>query len=86
LTLPASISERASGIEQGTISTPPETRILQPGRRAVRRHPRHGARIEPLVLEQAREREVPDAALPGAEALNLPGFAFTAASRSFTDL
>src|SRR2546428_9010595 len=35
LTLPASISERASGSEQGTISTPPATRSCRPGARPL---------------------------------------------------
>ena len=65
-TLPASISERASGSEHGTNSTPPATRSCSPGAAPLRRHPRHGRRVDLRVAQHARERQVPDATLAGA--------------------
>jgi hypothetical protein len=85
-TLPASMSERASGIEHGDDLHAAGHEVLQPGAAPLDGHPRHGSRIEALVLEQPASARCQMPPCPVPEALNLPGFAFTAASRSFTDL
>ena len=71
LTLPASISERASGIEQGTMSTPPATRSCSPGAAPFEGTHGSGGRVDLQVLQHAGERQVPDAALAGARGLEL---------------
>src|SRR5205814_4322322 len=65
-TLPASIKPRASGIEHGTISTPPATRSCNPGAAPFDGTPRHCLRIDLQIAQQSRQRELPNPALPGA--------------------
>jgi hypothetical protein len=73
--LPASISERASGIDTGAMSTQPATRSCSAGRPgAVGRHPGQRRRVDLEVGEKARDGEMPDcrpASVP--DALYLPG-------------
>ena len=52
-TLPASISERASGSEHGRDLDAAGDEVLQARRGAVRRHPGHGRRIDLQVLQHA---------------------------------
>ena len=70
-TLPASMSDRASGSEHRRDLHAAGDEILQSWRGAVRRYPRHGRRIHFEILQHAGQRQMPDAALPGAGRLHL---------------
>ena len=75
-TLPASISERASGSEQGTISHAAGDEVLQARRGAVRRHPRHASPDRPsgpAACRRCARCQMPPCPVP--DALSLPGFA-----------
>ena len=86
LTLPASISERASGSDTGAISMPPATMSCKPG--AAPLLGTHGTEAGSIL----RSRNMPASArcqmppCPVPDALNLPGLALMAASRSFSVL
>src|SRR5438105_9135503 len=84
-TLPASISERASGIEHGTMSTPPATRSCKPG--AAPLDGTHGAAAGSIFRSCSNPAiarcQIPPWPVP--EALYLPGLAFTASTTSLTD-
>src|SRR5438445_11775885 len=86
LTLPASISERASGSEQGTISTPPATRSCRPG--AAPLDGTHGtlagSTFRSCSMPATARCQIPPWPVP--DALNLPGLAFIAATSSLTFL
>src|SRR5688572_1775238 len=81
-TLPASISERASGSEHGTNSTPPATRSCSPG--AAPLDGTHGTDAGSTLAscsQPASARcQMPPCPVP--DALNLPGLALMAASTS----
>ena len=70
-TRPASISDRASGTEQGTMSTPPATRSCRPGAAPWLGTHGDGAGVDARLLQHAGERQMPDAALAGAGRLEL---------------
>src|SRR2546430_10510452 len=86
LTLPASINERASGSEQGAISTPPATRSCNPG--AAPLDGIHGAADGSTFISCSMPAiarcQMPPCPVP--EALNLPGLALMAATSSLTFL
>ena len=86
LTLPASISERASGSEHGAISTPPATMSCRPG--AAPLLGTQGTAAGSIFWSRSRPAmarcQMPPCPVP--EALNLPGLALIAASRSCTVL
>src|SRR4051812_14686590 len=86
LTLPASINERASGNEHGTTSTPPATRSCSPG--AAPFDGTHGAAagstLRSFSMPAIARCQMPPWPVP--DALNLPGFALIAATRSFAVL
>jgi hypothetical protein len=81
-TLPASISERASGSEHGTNSTPPATRSCRPG--AAPLDGTHGTVAGSTLASRSQPAsarcQMPPCPVP--EALNLPGLALMAASAS----
>src|SRR6185437_2302387 len=85
-TLPASISERASGIEHGTICTPPAIRSCNPG--AAPLDGTHGTAFGSILRLDSRPAmascQMPPCPVP--DAFNLPGLALIAASTSLTDL
>ena len=85
-TLPASMSERASGNEQGTNSTPPATRSCRPGAAPLEgtQGTLAGSTLASLSQPASARCQMPPCPVP--EALNLPGLAFTAVSTSAIDL
>src|SRR2546425_2957237 len=81
-TLPASIIERASGIEQGTTSTPPATRSCSPG--AAPFEGTHGSAVgsTPWSLSSPAIARCQMPPCPVPEAFIFPGVALIAAIRS----
>jgi len=84
--LPESIMARASGIEQGTTSTPPATMSCMPGAAPLDgTHGRAFGSMPCCFSRPAMARcQMPPCPVP--EAFIFPGFALMAANRSFTDL
>src|SRR3989442_2843964 len=80
-TLPASINERASGMEHGTISTPPATRSCKPGAAPFdgTQGTLAGSTFRSCSMPAIARCQIPPCPVP--DALNLPGLAFTAATR-----
>src|SRR5437762_8378825 len=85
-TLPASINPRASGIEHGTISTPPATRSCNPG--AAPFDGTHGTAFGSIFRSLSNPAnascQMPPCPVP--DAFSLPGFARMASSTSLTVL
>ena len=86
LTLPASISERASGIEQGTMSTPPATMSCRPGAAPLEgtQGAAAGSTFRSFSMPASARCQMPPWPVP--EALCLPGLALIASTRSLTVL
>src|SRR5512134_4115222 len=86
LTLPASMRERASGIEHGTISTPPATRSCRPGAAPFdgTQGTVAGSTLRLLSMPAIERCQIPPWPVP--DALNLPGFDLIASTSSFAVL
>ena len=85
-TLPASIMARASGIEQGTTSTPPATMSCKPGAAPFDGTQGTVAGLTPSDCSMPASARCQMPPWPVPEALNLFGLALMASTTSLSDL